>query len=513
MNKILTGKQIQLVDQFTIVHEPIDSINLMERAASRFYHSMKEELSSELEKFDTIYVVAGMGNNGGDGLALARLITQDSTVDVDLEVYVVKIAESGSPDFEINLCRLEDYGVKINFIGEASEVPTFTPNALLIDAIFGTGLNRPVEGVAVEVIRTINSSDLHVVSVDMPSGLFCEDNEENIAQHVIRAKLTLSFQVPKLIFFLPESEAFVGKWMVVDIGLHPIAIAHEKTDYYFTTTTWVKSMLRERRKFAHKGSFGHALLMAGSYGMGGAAVLSAMACSRSGCGLTTIYAPKDLYQILQVSVPEAMVITDEQNQIISGLPKKLDYSCVGVGPGIGQAKETASALKLLIQNASSPLVLDADVLNILAENKTWLAFLPKDTVLTPHPGEFSRLFGNEVLGYQRLQLQREMSIKHNVIIVLKGAYTSISSPNGSVVFNTTGNSGMASGGSGDVLTGLITGLIASGYTPFEGAVLGVYLHGLAGDLALENQSSESLKAGDLPQYFGKSFDFTKSLKN
>lgn len=501
MNKILTSKQIQQVDRYTIEHEPIASIDLMERASKRFYKRLKKIAGKSLYK-NPVHVVVGTGNNGGDGLVVARFLKEDGA---DVRISIVQLSEQGSPDFETNKERAIELGIPIHSIQASEDVPDFNSEDLVIDAIFGTGLSRPAEGIAGETIQKINAASPIVVSVDIPSGLYGEDNSENLKDNIVRADYTITFQVPKLSFFFAENEIFLGRWYVEDIGLHPDGIQEQESNYYFIDQRLIQSLHRDRRAFAHKGSFGHALIVAGSYGMTGAAVLSANACSRSGCGLTTIYAPKSAYTILQSTIPEAMCIADENEQFITAPPKQLDYTCIGIGPGMGTDEQTAKALKLFIQNSPCPLVLDADALNILSENPTWMAYLPEGSILTPHPGEFARLIGSKAVGYENIRHQIALSVKHRVYIVLKGAYTSISSPDGNVFFNTTGNPGMATGGSGDVLTGLLSGLRASGYSSLETVLMGVYLHGLAGDLALKKQSMESLRARDLVEYFGKAF--------
>jgi NAD(P)H-hydrate epimerase len=237
----------------------------------------------------------------------------------------------------------------------------------------------------------------------------------------------------------------------------------------------------------------------------GAAVLAAKACLRSGPGLVTAHIPRSGNTILQTAVPEAMLFLDADEDIFSGIPDLSGYSSIAIGPGIGQADATRRALKHLIQNSNLPLIFDADALNILGESKTWISFIPKGSIFTPHPKEFERLVGKSSDDFERNKIQREFSIKHGVYVVLKGAHTAITTPDGNCYFNTTGNPGMATGGSGDVLTGILAGIKAQGYSSLETCLLGVYIHGLAGDFAAEERGHEALIAGDIIQHLGNAF--------
>ncbi|RME05768.1 MAG: NAD(P)H-hydrate dehydratase, partial [Bacteroidetes bacterium] len=381
--------------------------------------------------------------------------------------------------------------------------PVLPKGVIVIDAIFGSGLNRPVEGYWAELINWLNGQPVTRVSVDIPSGMFADAPTTGAA---VKAHYTFAFEVPKLGFLFPENNEFVGNWTCESIGLHPDFIASLETPWHFVTQEMVRSMLHQRRKYAHKGTFGHALLVAGSYGKVGAGILAARACLRSGAGLVTIHAPSCAYQILQIAFPEAMVMVDEGELFIR--QSRFDfsrYSAVGIGPGIGTADATALALRAMLEQADHPLVLDADALNLLAKHPEFWEHVPENSILTPHPKEFERLFGKTSDSFERNALQREMARKHKVFIVLKGAYTCTSTPEGICYFNSTGNPGMATGGSGDVLTGMLTGLLAQGYSPFETCVLGVYLHGLAGDLAAEELQQEALLASDIISHIGRAF--------
>lgn len=490
MNKILNAEQIRQIDTFTIEHEPIKSIDLMERAARKCFDFIRKRLKSQ----QPVQVFCGPGNNGGDGLAIARMLggTGHPT-----EVFVLQFG-SPSEDFKINEKRLQNVrNATITYLEEEQPMPQINQDHLVIDAIFGSGLSRPAEGLPLNIIRHINESGAVVVAIDFPSGLFCEDNQQNNPRNIIHADYTLSFQVPKLSFMFAENEQYLGQWHLLDIKLNPVALQQAETPYLVLEPSDIRSFYKPRRKFSHKGHFGHALLMAASMGKTGAAVLASRAALRTGLGLLTVYAPKCSHDILQATVPEAMYIPDEHQQMVTAAPDVSKYQALAAGPGLGTEQQTQNALKLFIQQSSVPLVLDADALNILAENRTWLAFLPPSSILTPHPGEFTRLAGKASDDFQRLQMAREFALRYQVILVLKGAYTVVISPSGNCFFNPTGNPGMASGGSGDVLTGMILGWLSQGYSPLESAMAAVYIHGLAGDLAAARKGYEGMVAGDV----------------
>jgi NAD(P)H-hydrate epimerase len=499
--KILSTAQTKEADAFTIAHEPVASIDLMERAAGKCSRWL-------LEKYGNAFryvIICGNGNNGGDGLAIARQLKNNGC---NAGVFILSITEKDSPDFSENLIRLEEAKISSGRIHDVEEI-IFPANEhfIIIDAILGSGLSREPEGLAAKVIDRMNAISADKISIDIPSGLYGDDNSNNSYKHVVRASYTLSFQHPKLSFMFAENSAYVGKLIVLDIHLHRDYILQAPSSFHYITHEFAKTLLAGRPNFAHKGNFGHALLVAGSEGKTGAAVLCAQACLRSGVGLLSVQVPSCGNVILQTAIPEAMLQLNESEKIISGRIKSgpkanSEYSAIGVGPGIGTEKETMQSLKLLLNEYAGPLVLDADAINILSENKTWLAFLPKGTILTPHPGEFDRLAGKHTSGFERMRSQRELAIKNGIYIVLKGAHTSIACPDGTVFFNSSGNPGMATGGSGDVLTGMLTGLRAQGYHPQAACILGVYLHGLAGDIAASVQSENGMIAGDIIEQSG-----------
>lgn len=454
------------------------------------------------EKNYLFQVVCGTGNNGGDGLVIARMLQKHG---YSVEVFIVRLAERGSDDFEINLERLSKKKVKVTEVRETDDLPDFADDAVIVDAIFGTGLNRPAEGVGAAVIEKINASGARVVSIDMPSGLFCSGNVAADRAPVVQADWLLTFQVPKRAFFLDGSFEAVGDITTLDIGLHPDFLEEVETDHHLFTAEEARSLRRRRSTFSHKGDYGHTLLIAGAPGKRGAALLAASGAIRSGAGLVTVHTDAQGALPIHVAIPEAMVSTDRGDHGFTSLPTLESFDAIGVGPGLGTDDHTARAFKQLIQQAEVPLIIDADGLNLLAENPSWLSFLPPGTILTPHPGEFARLTGKKASHVENLDLQRNMSAEYGIHIVLKGAHTSTSGPDGRIIFNHTGNPGMATGGMGDVLTGIITALRAQGYDSTEACTLGAYIHGLAGDLALEHQSEESLTPTDLIQSLGKAF--------
>ncbi|MBL6447131.1 NAD(P)H-hydrate dehydratase [Fulvivirga sp. 29W222] len=485
--KVLSANQIRNVDNFTIKNEPIRSVDLMERAAKEFTRWFTTRFSPKYQ----IAIVCGTGNNGGDGLAIARILYEKN---YKVEAYVIRKSGSASDDFKINEKRLGGL-VDLIEIRSSDGVPEFSPYHIIIDGIFGSGLTREVEGLYADVIEAINYSDNIKVSIDIASGLFSD--RHTCSGAIVRPEYTVSFQIPKQAFFMPENAEYVGEWHIVDIGLMAEAIDKESTSYFMLTNESVRGLLKERTKFSHKGTYGRALIMAGSYGKMGAAVLCAKAALRAGVGLLTMNIPACGYDIMQSTVPEAMVLPDEGDHYLTSYGDVAQYDALGIGPGLGKEQETVYSLMQAIQVFGRPLVIDADGLNIISEHREILEVLPPDTILTPHPKEFERLAGSWSNDFERLKKQVAFAKEHKVIVVLKGAHTSITFPTGEVYFNSSGNPGMASGGSGDVLTGMITSLLAQKYLPENAAKVGVYLHGVAGDLAAEVTGQTGMIASDL----------------
>lgn len=495
--KIFTAQQIREGDAYTIEHEPVSSIDLMERAARQ----CTTWLTGQFCPDRPVFIFCGTGNNGGDGLALTRQLHQKGYT---ASACLVGNGDRLSPDGKINLKRLEhEFASRLFSLHSIEEFPELPDGAIIVDALFGTGLNRPLEGLARAVVRRINdASAAHaVIAIDIPSGLVADGPS---AGDIIHASHTLSFEFYKLAFLFPGNAAYVGEVHILPIGIPEKYKEQTDTPYSITDEAFLRAVYRQRAPFAHKGTYGHALLVAGSYGKMGAAVLSSGACLHAGAGLVTGYIPSCGYEIFQISVPEAMCICDPESKYLTQVPGNAGYGAIGIGPGIGMKPQTADMLRNFLTGGRRPLVLDADALNIIAKENLF-DLVPAGSVLTPHPKEFERLFGKTADDFERLALQLAKSRERNICIVLKGHHTSISSPEGACFFNPTGNAGMATGGSGDVLTGILTALIAQGYPPFDAAVLGVYIHGLAGDIAAGHCGMESLSASDIIASLGRAF--------
>lgn len=494
--QILVAEQVRAWDEFTIQHEPVTSVDLMERAASAFYNWLL--LHGYKNRSFTVF--CGKGNNGGDGLVIARLLALSGHT---VTVNILEFGHKGTGDFQVNLARLHETSVTIRFISTEENLHPLVYDEIVIDALLGTGLNRPAEGLTAAVIQHINQSGCEVIAVDIPSGLYTDKSSRG--NTVIRATHTVSFQCYKLAFLLPENAANTGNLHILPIGLHPDFINTLHMPYEMTDQPLIRSILRPRNRFAHKGNYGHAALIAGSKGMMGAAILSAKACLRSGTGKLTCHIPSVGYTILQSTVPEAMCNTAATNvEYLQTLPALTSYNAVGIGPGLGQYNTHAGLLEKVFTETSN-LVIDADALNVLSANKNLLQYLPAGTILTPHVREFERLFGPAANDFEKLTQAQHQAAALNIVIVLKGHYTAIITPGGKTWFNSTGNAGMATGGSGDVLTGIITGLLAQGYVAEQAAIAGVFLHGLAGDLAATALSQEAMIASDITDHLGKAF--------
>lgn len=493
--KIFYSKQVAEIDRYTIENEPIHSIDLMERASVK----ISEWIEKIFQTRTKLKVFVGPGNNGGDALAVSRLLSKRHEIDV----YFTNVL---SQDAENNLKRLKMLKrTRLHLIENIKQFPKLENNDIIIDGIFGSGLSRPLTGKFAELVKHINSSNCIVISIDIPSGLFGEDNSENDTECIIKAKYTLALQFPNISFMYPENYKYIGKFEILPIGLHPDAIKSTLSNFHYTIKKDIADLLIKREKFSHKGSYGHALLISGSYGRIGATVLGSKSCLRSGVGLVTVHTPKCGYETVQITVPEAMVMADASEKEISEIHDLGIYDAVGIGPGIGLNEKTKKALEKLLDKINKPLIIDADGINIISENKTLLDKLPDYTILTPHVKEFERLFGVYENGYTRNKAQIEYSKKYKIIIVLKGAHTSITTPDGICYFNSTGNPGMATAGSGDVLTGIILSLLAQGYYAEKAAIIAVYLHGLAGDIAVKEISEEAMIASDIIDNLGLAF--------
>lgn len=498
--KILNQEQMRWMDQQTMIDQRISSTELMDRAVHELYNCINQ--FSWFDPLSPVYVFAGSGNNGGDGIGLARLLGDEG---VEVHVY---FCDYGSPTPE-NI-HMREHLPKRKYLTQRSmesedDLPVFESGGIIIDALFGSGINRPVEGLWQKVVEHINTdTGCKVISIDIPSGLHPDQMMEGWS--TVRADHTLTIGQPKYTFFFPELEDVVGKWQIVDIQHSETAMGQCDSSSYYIDESYIKTHIDlHRHKFSHKGTFGHALLINGSYGKMGAAILAARSCLRSGVGRLTCHVPRIGYSIMQISVPESMVSVDQHEFYFHTKIDVSHYDAIGIGAGLDNRNGVCEALLHVIENTTSPLILDADALNILAQHTDWLEKLPDYSILTPHPGEFHRLFGSWNTDTEKLNRQKDLSKKYNIIIVLKGAHTSVSLPDGVIFFNSTGNPGMATAGSGDTLTGIITSLCAQGLGPRNAAILGVFIHGLAGDLAIRERSEISLVSSDIIDQLGTAF--------
>ena len=499
--KILHAEQIKQVDLYTIQHKPISSIDLMEQAASACSQWLIEHFPNHPRLLFNF--ICGYGNNGGDGLAVARQLYRQG---YRINVFLLSGGDY-SADCLINLQRLHELDIPLYHLQTSADFNLLQEcDGIVIDALFGSGLNRTLQGFAAELVNCLNGLRLPIISIDLPSGLFCQDNTDNDPKVIICADYTLCLQIPKLALLLPDNRMFSGKTVILPIGLLPEAIALQPTEQFYTTAEEIALLYRPRRKFSHKGNFGHALIIAGSYGKIGAAILATQGCLRAGAGLVSVESPKCGYSILQTAVPEAMAVMNYGENVLSGC--SLDYrhySAIGIGSGIGQDPLTKYYLQQLLHRIDRPMVLDADALNLLSRDLPLQELIPINSILTPHPKEWSRWIGDWKNDTQKLRLTCTFAVERQLYVVLKGAYTAIFCPDGTIHFNSTGNPGMASGGCGDVLTGMITALLAQGYSPKQSAIFAVYLHGKAGDLAAEALSQEGMIAGYLLHYLPLAF--------
>ena len=490
--KIFTSAQIHELDKYTIDHEPIKSIDLMERAAIQLTDSIVAEWDKDMK----VVVFAGPGNNGGDALAVARMLAVRG---YNVSTWLFNTSGRLSDDCKKNRDRLKDVKQVASFVmvTEEFDPPALDAQTLVVDGLFGSGLNKPLTGGFASLVKYVNTSPAKVVSIDIPSGLMTESNEYNVKSNIMKADVTLTLQQPKLSFLFPENQQFIGQVEVLDIGISQEGIDKTDAQFYILEKSDITPCLKRRDPFAHKGSMGHALLVAGSRGMAGAAMLAAKACLRTGVGKVTVHTPACNTLPLQIGVPEVVLDVDSDTNVVSEAVDTDCFKAMGIGPGLGTNENTAIAVIGQMRRAQCPIVVDADALNILAAHKAWLQQIPVGAILTPHIGEFDRLEGVSTDSYERLSKAMLLAERQHAYIVLKGHYTAIITPGGRVLFSPTGNPGMATAGSGDVLTGIITALLARGYTQGEACAIGTYLHGLAGDIAARSLGEESLIASDI----------------
>jgi hydroxyethylthiazole kinase-like uncharacterized protein yjeF len=496
--KVFSKEQIYEGDRLTTERQNISSTDLMERAGTQIFNWMHLRMQGAQVP---VHVFCGIGNNGGDGLVLSRQLIIHG---YNVKTYIVNYSEKRSKDFLVNYDRIKnttkDWPTILN---GADEFPDIHQDDIIVDAVFGIGLNRPPAEWVRALFLKFRESKAFTLSIDIPSGLYTDKAVED-SDAVVHANYTLSFQAPKLVFFLPETARFTIQWEVLDIGIDRDYLTQTVTAVELIARHEVLPMYKPREKFSHKGDFGHALVIGGSFGKIGALVLASRSALLSGAGLVTAYSPRCGYTILQTALPEVMVLCDKGENNIEAIDFDIEPSVIGIGVGLGTSDKTLHAFEQFLKGNKTPLVLDADAINLLAKQKTLLKFLPEQTVLTPHPKELERLIGHWSNDFEKLNKVSKFSLKHNVIVLIKGAH-SITVYGEKHYINTTGNPGMATAGSGDVLTGVITGLIAQGYDALRASLFGVYLHGKSGDIAVENHGYQSLIAGHLIDNLGQAY--------
>jgi len=493
--KLLSAAQIHEWDAYTIRHEPITSIDLMERAAQACTDWIMS--NGFAEKLCMIF--CGKGNNGGDGLAIARQLIQQG---VEVEVYILEFGAIGTEDFQTNLQQLHSVTTRIHFIQSADFFPTINKDAIVIDALFGSGLNRPLKDLTASLVQHINNAAATVIAIDVPSGMPIESSCKN--EVVIKATHTLTFQITKLCLLVAENAPFFGQVYVLGIGLHQAFAESAATTFETITPDWIAANIKHRSAFSHKGTYGHALLIAGNTGKMGACILATKACLRSGVGLLTVQVPAETFSILQTAMPEAMLMNREDD-----LQEPERFAAIGIGPAIGTDTTAGDLLQDIVRVYRKPIVIDADAITALSKNKELLNEIPGGSIFSPHPKEFDRLFGDHSNDFERMYKAINLSEQYGFVLVLKGHHTLIAYK-GKGYFNLTGNAGMATGGTGDVLTGILTSLLAQQYEPLHAAMIGVYLHGLSADIALQYQSEESLLPSDIIEHLGDAFNEAKT---
>ena len=484
--KILQKSEIKEADRQTILMEPISSLELMERAANACFHWILQHYSTS-QKF---CLLCGSGNNGGDGLALYRMLCEKKYT---CTLFEYQLGMDPAEDYSLNKLKIGNKKIKAL---TPESISNIQKNEIIIDALLGTGLNRPVKGTLKKIIQALNTLPNTVLSIDTPSGLFSDFNTDNPPDGILQANHTLSFQMPKLSFLLPECGDKAGHFHLLDIGILPSYLKKIKTPYHYLTPKIAESFFKPPKKFDHKGSNGHLLLIAGSVGKMGATVLAAKAALRTGTGKLSVLTPRCGIKILQTTIPEAVIELNSGVNAISGY-YGLNYKTISIGPGMGTAKETKDYLQSVLVSSKAQMVVDADAINLIAAHPELKEQLPKNTILTPHPKEFERLVGSWKNDQDKLERLSRFTKNHQIICVLKGAHTAIAFSDGNIWFNSSGNPAMATSGSGDVLTGIIGGLLSQGYSPKEASLLGVYAHGFAADIRIKALSKPYLLASDI----------------
>lgn len=496
--KIFTNEEIRAIDRYTIEHDGISSMELIERVAE----SVTCEIISRWRSNKRIAIFAGPGNNGADALAVGRMLIEQG---YRPEIFLFNIGGNRlSSDCSASRNRLLTLGnVDFTEVTGNFSLPDLSQNHLVIDGLFGSGLRDPLTGGFMSLVRYINESRATVVSIDVPSGMFSDWNPNSINRNIIHADLTLAIQFPRLAFFIGDNAELVGEWKVLDIELSAEEIRNTPAQYYLVEKNDIKRILRHRNRFSSKADYGSMMLIAGSYGMMGAAVLSSKAALRAGAGKVSVHTARCGFNIIQTSVPEAIFDADKHDIAITDMQLRHEYNAVAIGPGIGTNDITVNALEVFLKSAKEPVILDADALNCIAQRPALLNHVPVLSIITPHAGEFDRLFGPQPSAEARLLKAVEMARYYNILIILKGHYTAIVRPDGRIYFNSSGNPAMATPGSGDVLTGIIAAIMAQGYKPEVSALAGVFIHGHAGDIAAAEHGQYGVTAGDIAQNTGK----------
>ena len=500
--KIFTNAQRKAIVQYTIEHDGVTELDLVERAGD----GIAREIMSRWQPQQRTIVFAGWGNNGADALSATRILMRNG---FNPEIYLFNIGGNRLSK-ECAKCKellLSEFPqVKLKEVVSEFLPPELNSRCLVIDGLFGSGLNRPLPQSICVILRSINDSNADVVSIDIPSGLFSEWNTNLVNNNTIHATLTIAIEFPHLSFFFDDNAELIGEWTTVSIGLSQEAIRNTTYQYYLITHADAQKILRPRWPEANKSEYGSALICAGSYGMMGAAVLATRGCLRAGAGKVTCYSPQCGNTILQTAVPSAMFATSNDKTYLTDISLRHTYQAIGIGPGIGTRDDTITALGNFLKQCNAkqmPLVIDADALNCIAARPILLNYLPVMSVLTPHEGEFDRLFGEQSSSEARLRKAIEVSAFYNVVILLKGRYTAVVRPDGKVHINSSGSPALATGGSGDVLTGIITGLMSQSYSSEMATILGAYIHGVAGEICADEHGTFGTTAEDIAQNVGK----------
>lgn len=484
MLSILPGKKIAELDKSYAREVGISSWELMERAAESFVSWFLKGFSGVQEK---VFIFSGPGNNGGDGLAIARLLSEKGFA---VSVVLFSSKENSSVDWQVNFDKLPEDISRYQYPEIDFELAS---SAIIIDALFGVGINRALGGEYLEVVNTLNQLSGKKISIDIPSGLPSDNLVEGVA---FLADMTVSFQFPKLSLLIPEHSKYVGDLHIADIGIPDSFLDQFGSNKSFVQASDIQKMHKRFDNFSHKGDFGRILLIGGRGGKVGAIILSTCSAMRTGSGLVHVWAEGASKDVIHISCCEAMV---EGEKILDELDK---FDALGIGPGLGEVPQ--DLLRNIFQSTGKPMVLDADALNVLSKHPELWDLIPKGSILTPHLKEFERLTGKSSHHFERLDKASEYAVQHKVYLVLKGAFTSISTPDGKQYFNSTGNKHMATAGSGDVLTGMITSFLGQGYDPLNASLCGVFHHGLAGEIASKTKA-RGMIATDIIESIPSSF--------